>query len=142
MTFFHGGREVTIELSEAHLLPADELDDLWQWNRRALLDFIAHAHEGIRGVVTDPNGTPLAATIEVLGVDREEDGSTVRTDPAIGDYHRLLLPGLYNLRIEARGFRPHEIHGIAVSDGEATTVDVVLYRELVLRPSRRIAPQP
>ena len=26
--------------------------------------------------------------------------------------------------------------------GEATTVDVVLYRELVRRPSRRIAPQP
>jgi len=142
MTFFHGGREVTIELSEAHLLPADELDDLWQWNRRALLDFIAHAHEGIRGVVTDPNGTPLAATIEVLGVDREEDGSMARTDPAVGDFHRLLLPGLYDLRIEAPGFRPHENRGIAVSDGGATAVDVVLYRQLIRRPSRRIAPQP
>ncbi len=142
MTFFHGGREVTIELSEAHLLPADELDDLWQWNRRALLDFIAHAHEGIRGVVTDSNGAPLAATVEILGVDRVEDGSMARTDPAVGDFHRLLLPGLYDLRIEALGFKSHEIHGITVSDGGATTVDVVLYRELVRRPSRRIAPQP
>ena len=142
MTYFHGGREVTIELSEVHLLPADELDDLWQWNRRALLDFIAHAQEGIRGVVTDPNGTPLRATIEVLGVDREEDGSMARTDPAVGDFHRLLLPGLYDLRIEAADFQPREIHGIAVINGEATTVDVVLYRELVRRPSRRIAPQP
>jgi hypothetical protein len=92
--------------------------------------------------VTDPNGTPLEATIEVIGVDREEDGSMARTDPAVGDYHRLLLPGLYDLRIEAADFQPREIHGIAVINGEATVVDVVLYRELVRRPSRRIAPQP
>lgn len=142
MTFFHGGREVTVEISNTKLLPADELDDLWQWNRRALLDFIAHAQEGIRGVVTDPDGVPLAATIEVIGVDREEDGSMARTDPAVGDFHRLLLPGLYDLRIEAANFQPREIHGLAVIDGEATTVDVVLYRQLVRRPSRRIAPQP
>jgi len=142
MTFFHGGREVTVELSRTKLLPTDELDDLWLWNRHALLDFIAHAHEGIRGVVTDPNGTPLEATIEVLGVDPAEDGSMARTDPAVGDFHRLLLPGLYDLRIEAADFQPREIHGIAVTDGEATTVNVVLYRELVRRPSRRLAPQP
>jgi len=142
MTFFHGGREVTIELSEAHLLPADALDDLWQWNRRALLDFIAHAHEGIRGVVTDPIGTPLAATIEVLGVDREEDGSMARTDPTAGDFHRLLLPGLYDLRIEADGFQSREIQGVVVIDGGATTVDVVLYRQLIRRPTRRTAPSP
>jgi len=142
MTFFHGGREVTIELSRTKLLPADELDDMWLWNRRALLDFIAHAHEGIRGVVTDPNGTPLEATIEVVGIDREEDGSMVSTDPEVGDYHRLLLPGLYDLRIEAADFQPREIHGIAVTDGQATVVDVVLYRELVRRPSRRLTPQP
>jgi len=133
MTFFHGGREVTVEISNTKLLPADELDDLWQWNRRALLDFVAHAQQGIRGVVTDENGTPLEATIEVLGVDREEDGSMARTDPAVGDYHRLLLPGLYDLRIEAP---------VAVGDGEATTIDVVLYRDLIRRPSRRTAPQP
>jgi len=139
MTFFHGGREVTIEVSETKLLPADELDDLWQWNRHALLDFIAHAQEGIRGVVTDPDGTPLAATIEVVGVDRVEDGSMVRTDPAVGDFHRLLLPGLYDLRFKAHGFLPHVISGVAVSEGEATTVDVVLYRDLIRRPSRRTA---
>ena len=142
MTFFHGGREVTIELSETKLLPAEELDDLWSWNRRALLDFIAHAHQGIRGVVTKPDGTPLAATIEVVGVDREEDGSIARTDPDVGDFHRLLLPGLYDLRVEAEGHHSREIPGIAVTEGEATVVDVVLYPALVRRPSRRIAPKP
>ena len=142
MTFFHGGREVTIEISETKLLPSDELDELWSWNRRALLDFIAHAQQGIRGVVSDRDGEPLAATIEVVGVDREEDGSMARTDPDVGDFHRLLLPGLYDLRIEASGYHSREIQGIAVIDGEATVVDVVLYPSLVRRPSRRVTPNP
>jgi hypothetical protein len=139
MTYFHGGREVTIELSETKSRSGDDLVDLWTWNRRALLDFLKHGHRGIRGVVTDANGSPLEATVEVLGVDREADGSTVRTDPDIGDYHRLLLPGLYDLRIEARDFRPLEAHGIVVTEGEATTLDVVLQR-VIRRPSDRRAP--
>jgi len=140
MTFFHGAREVTVELSKTTLLPAEDLDDYWQWNRRAMLDFIAHAHRGIRGTVTDRNGNPLAATVEVVGIDRAEDGSTVRTDPAVGDFHRLLLPGLYDLRIEAPGYVSVEFYGVAVSEGEATIVDVVLYRNQVRRSGRRISP--
>jgi hypothetical protein len=140
MTYFHGGREVTIELSEVKTRAGEDLDDLWTWNRRALLDFLTHAHQGIRGVVTDTNGSPLEATVEVLGVDRVSDGSKARTDPDIGDYHRLLLPGLYDLRIEARDFRPHEVYGIAVVEGEATTVDVVLQR-VIRRPTDRRAPR-
>ena len=142
MTFFHGGREVTVELSDAHLLPANELDELWSWNRRALLDFIAHAQQGIRGVVRDRDGKPLAATIEVVGVDREEDGSMARTDPTVGDFHRLLLPGLYDLKIEASGYHSREIQGMAVIDGEATVVDVTLYPSVIRRPSRRLPDNP
>jgi len=140
MTYFHGGREVTIELSETKLLPSDELDAMWSWNRRALLDFFAHAHNGIRGTVTEPDGTPLAATVEVLGVDRDEDGSLIRTDPTVGDFHRLLLPGIYDLQIESDGHRPQLVRGIAVTEGEATEIDVVLYPKLERRPSRRSAP--
>jgi hypothetical protein len=140
MTFFHGGREVTIEISETKLLPAEELDNLWTWNRRALLDFMAHAHQGIRGVVRGRDGEPLVATIEVLGVDREEDGSMARTDPAVGDFHRLLLPGLYDLRIEAEGYNSREIQGIPVVEGDATVIDVVLYPTLIRRSSKRVSP--
>ncbi len=63
----------------------------------------------------------------------------VRTDPAVGDYHRLLLPGLYDLWIEAADFQPLEIRGVAVIDGEATIADVVLHR-VIRRPTHRAAP--
>jgi hypothetical protein len=142
MTFFHGSREVTIELSETKLLPSDELDDLWTWNRRALLDFIGHAHQGIRGIVSGSRGEPLAATIEVIGLDRSEDGSKVRTDEAVGDFHRLLLPGLYDLRIEAEGHHPREVYGIAVINGEMTEIEVELNPNRSRTPSRRVAPRP
>ena len=140
MTYFHGGREVTIELSNTKLLPSDELEAMWSWNRRALLDFFTHAHEGIRGRVTSRDGTPLAATVEVLGVDREEDGSVVRTDPVVGDFHRLLMPGLYDLRIEAGSHRPEVLRGVAVAEGEATEIEVVLQPLLVRRPAARRGP--
>jgi hypothetical protein len=104
------------------------------------LDFLAHAHQGIRGLVTDANGLPLEATVEVLGLDRAADGSMARTDPEVGDYHRLLLPGLYDLRFKAAGYHPREVPGVVVAEGGATVVDVVLHRQLVRRPTRRVAP--
>ncbi|MGD9253747.1 MAG: M14 family zinc carboxypeptidase [Holophagae bacterium] len=137
MTFYQGGREVTAELSHSKLLPADELDDHWQWNRRAMLDFIGQSLEGIRGVVTDRDGQPLAAVVEVIGRDTEEDGSVVRTDPDVGDYHRLLLPGLYDLRISAPRYWTSEIPGIAVTEGAATVVDVTLQPKLQTRRATR-----
>jgi hypothetical protein len=139
MTYFHGGREVTIELSEVKSRTGENLDELWTWNLGALLDFLAHAHQGIRGIVTDNNGSPLAATVEVLGVDRVVDGSLARTDPEVGDFHRLLPPGLYDLRISAPDFRPQVVSSIVVTEGEATTVDVVLHR-VIRRPTGRRAP--
>jgi len=140
MTYFHGGREVTIELSNTKLLPADEIDDLWQWNRRAFLDFIGHAHHGIRGIVTDQHGQPLGATIEVLGLDSEIDRSMVRTDVDVGDFHRLLLPGLYDLEIRAEGCVTENVPGVVVGEGEPTRIDASLWCNRVLRPSRRVAP--
>ncbi len=140
MTYFHGAREVTIELSRTKLQPAENLDNLWQWNRRALLDLLTHAHEGVRGLVTDPDGSPLAATIEVVGHDTVADNSFVRTDPAVGDYHRLLLPGTYDLRFTAPGYVPYEVGGVAVSDGPATVVDAVLHPRPTRRAMRRVRP--
>jgi hypothetical protein len=140
MTFFHGSREVTIELSHTKLQPAENLADLWQWNQRALFDFLNHAHEGISGLVTDPDGSPLQATIAVVEHDTAADGSYVFTDPAVGDYHRLLLPGTYDLRFTAAGYFPLDVGGIAVSDGVATAVDVVLYPRPVRRAGRRLIP--
>ena len=92
------------------------------------------------GLVTNFDGAPLAASIEVMGHDTAADSSAVRTDPEVGDYHRLLLPGTYDLRFTAPGCHPLEIHGIAVTDDEATVVDAMLECGLLRRPTGRVSP--
>lgn len=51
----------------------------------------------VQGTVKDVYANPLSATITILGLD--VDYSTAITDPACGDYIRMLLPGIYNVQI-------------------------------------------
>ncbi|HOC43401.1 MAG TPA: M14 family zinc carboxypeptidase [Thermoanaerobaculales bacterium] len=126
MTGFRGGREVTIEISSTKLLPASQLDDHWLWNRAALLGYLGQSRKGIRGLVTDPAGQPLDARIEIVGLDTAADNSYALTDPDVGDYHRMLLPGTYHVLITATGHEPAEFYGVTVPSGGSTILDAVL----------------
>jgi len=127
MTYFLGGRELTIELSGTKNPSASQLPTFWRANRGALLGYFAQALAGVRGVVTDAGGAPLAAKIEVVGHDVTGDRSAVSTDPVVGDYHRPIVPGSYTLRFSAPGFASQDISDVVVNDSaEATRVDVVL----------------
>ncbi len=126
MTWFRGDRETTIEISSTKLLPASQLDDHWNWNRAALLGYLGQARDGIHGLVTDPGGQPLDARVEIVGHDTAADNSYAITDPDVGDYHRLLLPGSYHVLITAVGYEPAEFYGVTVPAGGSTVLDAVL----------------
>jgi hypothetical protein len=127
MNFYHGCREVTFELSDTKLLAANQLPNHWIWNRVGLFDWFRHALYGIRGVVTDSaTGLPLDAMIEVVDYDHDPDSSQIRTDPDVGDYHRMLASGTYSLRFTALGFVPQTITGISVYDQAVTRLDVAM----------------
>jgi carboxypeptidase D len=119
---FMGNNEVTIELSYVHQPPASQIPVYWDDNRESMLAYIETCLIGVRGLVTDAtSGEPLPATITVVGRDHP-----VYTDPDVGDYSRMLLPGRYGLLYEAGGYDPLQLEGIVVSAGPATRVDVVL----------------
>lgn len=126
MTFFHSSRELTVEVSDYKTLYGRSLERLWVANRRALRGFIAAAGAGLRGVVRGPEGQPLEATIHLVDHDVEEDRSWVTTDPDVGDFHRMVLPGVYTVRITSPGYEPLEMGGVSVSPEVATTLDVAL----------------
>ncbi|MCD4749592.1 MAG: carboxypeptidase regulatory-like domain-containing protein [Thermoanaerobaculales bacterium] len=127
MTFFRGGREVTVELSSEKLLSTSRLEELWQANRRAVLDFIGAAQIGIHGTVTDFSGRPLSATVVLLNHDTSQSRSWVRTDPDAGDFHRLTLPGVYDVAISAAGRKTIVLDNIIVSvENPSTLVEVQL----------------
>ncbi|XP_006166071.2 adipocyte enhancer-binding protein 1 isoform X3 [Tupaia chinensis] len=78
-----------------------ELPGEWENNKEALLTFMEQVHRGIKGVVTDEQGIPIAnATISVSGINHG-----VKTASG-GDYWRILNPGEYRVTAHAEGYTP------------------------------------
>ena len=114
--------EVTIELSNTKTPPVSALPTLWSQNEESMLSYLEAVHIGVRGIVTHmANGAPVSAKVLVQG-----NAHPVFTDPDVGDYHRMLLPGTYTVTISAPGFVDKTIPGVVVGPGEATRVDVQL----------------
>ena len=117
-----GGSEMTIELSVPKQPAQSLLPTYWANNEESMLQYIEATHIGIRGVVEDAaTGDPVYAAITVQG-----NSQRVYTDPDVGDYHRMALPGNYGIEITAPGYFPEVVGGIVVGTGAATRVDVAL----------------
>lgn len=75
------------------------LDGYWANNQESMLSLIEFVQKGVNGTVTNSDGAPLEATITVTN-----NAKIMHTDSAVGDYHRLLLPGTYTLTAAATGY--------------------------------------
>ncbi len=119
-----GCNEITIELSDNKWPNASYLPSFWEDNREAMLNYIEAIHWGVRGVISDAlTGKPLAATIEVEGIDHK-----VYSDPDRGDYYRMLLPGMYKFRFSADDYISQEFDSVVVLQ------DFITYRDVQLNP--------
>jgi len=117
-----GCMELTIELYQTKWPAYSKISQIWENNRDAMLNYFSWAEKGIRGVVTDLiTKQPLQACIQV-----ENKDFKVYTDPDVGDYHRILLPGNYNLIISADGYVTKYVTNIQVTDGYASRQDIEL----------------
>ncbi|MEM1013073.1 MAG: M14 family zinc carboxypeptidase [Planctomycetota bacterium] len=117
-----GTMDLTIEVSNTKNPSASTLNSFWADNRESMLSFTEAVQWGVRGVVTDADtGLPLQAKITIGG-----NTQPAFTDPDVGDYHRLLLPGTYDVTVEADGYDAVTMQDIAVTGGSATRFDVEL----------------
>lgn len=125
VTYFLHGREVTIELDNTKITPEAELEDLWQYNYRSLLNYMEQSLFGIQGTVTDSvTGAPLEARIEVP--DHDTDSSHVFSDSLTGEYYRLIYQGTYSLKASAPGYHTKILDEILVENRETTTTNIKL----------------
>ena len=124
MNYFQGCREMTLELSNEKMLPASQLNAHWNYNQEAFLLYMEECLYGIRGIVTNESGQPLDATITII--DHDFDNSEVFTDSEIGDFHRMIAPGTYDISVSSYSYISEMITNINVSDGNITSVNVVL----------------
>jgi subtilisin-like proprotein convertase family protein len=90
-----------------------------------MLSYFERAFEGLEGIVTSTvSGQPLEAEIRL-----DANPFPSYTDPDVGDYHRIVLPGTYNVEVSAEGFMTRVIDGVEVLSGDATRLDVALEPE-------------
>jgi len=124
--------EITLELGCDKYPPASQLEQEWEDNKKALMEFMWMAHMGVKGTVTDAaSGKAVPnALIQVKNVTRigrvqrrsdliNHDVTTVHD----GDYWRLLTPGEYEITASLEGYEPttklvevtmnHEEHKLA-----------------------------
>lgn len=99
---YNGVFEITLELSDDKYPHPSYLADYWDQNREAMITYIELVNTiGVRGLVTDAaTGKPLDATITVTEINHP-----AKTDPANGDYYRLLTAGTYHLKAYAEGYQ-------------------------------------
>ena len=126
MNYYQHCREATIELSDTKLLTvASQLVDHWNYNYRSLLNYIEQSGYGLHGLVTDSlSGAPLQAKVFT---NFDKDSSNVNTDPQVGDYHRPLKAGSYNVTYSASGYLSKTIT-VQVSDRQTTIRNVKLLK--------------
>jgi len=125
MNYWHSDREVTLEISDVKLLPANQLLTYWEYNYRSLLNYIEQAGYGVQGIVTDSvTGEPLQARIFIPLHDI--DNSYVDTKLPSGYYSRLLDEGIYNIIYSATGYFPKSVYDVTVTNNETLRLDVEL----------------
>ena len=102
----------------------NNIPQAWDLNREAMLEIIEAADMGLTGIITDVDtGLPVAATIWA-----EEVYWPCFSDPTIGDFHKPLMPGSYNIIIRANGYQ-EQTHQISVTEGSPTVLNVSLIPE-------------
>ena len=124
MNYFKNCRELTLELSDDKTPDPNDLPDLWEANYPSLLNYMEQALFGLRGIVTDSiTGEPLDAKIEISNHDI--DNSHVYSVLPIGNYHRHLYQGNYDITFTKNGYYPKTINE-TILNNNITIKDVKL----------------
>jgi PKD repeat protein len=126
MNYFQQCREVTIEISDTKLLPANQLINHWNYNYRSFLNYMEQANYGVRGIVTDTiTGEPIYAQVFINSHD--VDSTMVFSSLPVGDYHRPIKAGTYNITYFADGYSPKTRKNVVVNDYSITFINVQLW---------------
>ena len=123
MNYYHGDKEVTIELSDVKWVSGANLPAHWNYNKQAFLDLMKQANYGIQGFITDESGNPVVAKIEIVGHDKLN--TFRKSEAGLGEYQKLVKGGTYNVTYSAPGYVPQTI-SVTVTDNATTIQNVTL----------------
>lgn len=109
----------SIEISTSKQPPSSQIGYFYSINKPAMLEVIEHCGYGISGSITDSlTGQPVP---DIVWVDNL---FPVYTDPVVGDFHKYLVAGTYNVTVTANGYQPKTVSGVTVPTLGTATVNV------------------
>ena len=126
MNYYQNCKESTIELSNVKTIAASLLDDHWNYNQEALIEYLIQGTYGFQGLVKDAvTSNPINATITLVGHD-DVNSNTV-TELPLGDYYRPTIAGTYDILFEAPCYQPFTLTGQTIANYETIVLaDVML----------------
>jgi hypothetical protein len=120
--YYWGMLDTTLECTATKTPDSAQISTFLAWHRQPTLNYLKKAVQGIHGLVTDAaTGRPLNAMVEIQG-----NNIPIFTDPDVGDYHRVLMPGTYTVTASANGYATQTRTGIRVNANSKTTLNIQL----------------
>ena len=127
MNYYAQCREVTVECSKTKTPNASSLPNYWNYNHNSMLAYMEQCLKGIHGTITDAvTGQPIVGASVVIN-NHDALGSSV-TSHAVGDYHRPIKGGTYQVSYSATGYVAQTLSVTAV-DNQTTVQNVQLIPE-------------
>lgn len=125
ITYFAGGREVTVEISNTKFPSGANLPGYWEYNYRSFLNYMEQSIFGLRGKVTDSfTGLPVQAKIGFL--DHDIDSSWTFSKSKSGNYFRPAAEGVYSVKFSSSGYKDTIINSVQLFDKQTTLLDMQL----------------
>lgn len=123
--YVYGGVfEITLELSCTKYPKESELPTFWEENREALLQYMEQVHRGVFGYVTSSIGHPVENAAITVNNNTHASYSWKN-----GEFWKLLLPGKYNITVEAEGFEPHSEEIVITEQDKVLRYDISLMHD-------------
>lgn len=119
---WRGDANLTLEISQIKWPSATTLPGYWDDNLESMLAYIERVRDGARGTVVDADdGTPVAAEVRI-----DDNPYPSYVDPDVGDWHRAMVPGTYDLEVSAVGYATELVRDVVVPPSGAVRIDVAL----------------
>jgi len=124
--FFYGSYGAvswSIEISMSKQPAAASINGYYLKNKPAMLALVEKAGLGLQGTITDSlSGLPVPAIINI------NNYYPCYNDPLVGDYHKYLTEGTYDVEIIASGYQTKSFEGINIPSGGTTTLNAKMVR--------------